>query len=170
MTYFLLALNTYRIPSSKIQIPQHSSTGASPPVTALRIAYNEPPTRSTKSNLDKYSTVGKIRRDPLLPADLVAYQRLSISSNQQSLIRYYSTVRQLYEQYNLDGQNQTLQRSETTRKDLLLLRQSIKDDTQISPIDKSDLVRQITKHALIYNTQRKQPSWKPPDIRTLLSS
>ena len=137
----------------------------------LSITFKESSTRSTKSNLDKYSPVGTIRREPLLPADLVSYQNISISSNQEILTRYYITIRQLCERYNIDGQTQTPQRSETTRKDLLLLRQSIKDDTQISPIDKADLIRQITKHALkIYNTQRKQSSWTPPDIRTLLIS
>ena len=112
-----------------------------------------------------------IQREPLFLVDLVAYHNLSISSSQESITRYYSTVRQLCEQYNIDGPTQPPQRSETTRKDLLLLRQSIKDDTQISPINKTDLIRQITKHALkIYNTQRKQSLWKPPDIRTLLIS
>ena len=131
----------------------------------LSITHKESPTRSTKSNLDECSPVGTIRREPLLPADLVAYQNISISSNQEILTRHYITVRQLCEQYNLDGQNQTHRRSEATLKDLLLLRQSIKDDTQISPIDKADLICQITKHALnIFNTQRKQSSWKHPGI------
>jgi hypothetical protein len=121
--------------------------------------------RETAVILSRYSPRDTVDRIPLSSCDLIKYNNVIVTTETETILQFQRELRSLCERYNVNRtQNSEI---DNIRRQLLILRSTVKHSTSVSNIDKISFTNLISRYAMrLYTTHRINSAASTSDIRT----